>query len=63
MFTGKRCFDGEDVSLILAEVIKRELDWKALRAAVSRAVRSTLKQCLQKDEKTRARDIGDVVSR
>ena len=60
MLTGKRCFDGEDVSLILVEVIKSEPDWKALPAAVSPAVRLTLKQCLQKDPKTRARDIGDV---
>ena len=60
MLTGKRCFDRRSVSLILAEVIKSEPDWKALPAAVSPAVRSTLKQCLQKDPKTRARDIGDV---
>jgi serine/threonine-protein kinase len=60
MLTGKRCFDGEDVSLTLAEVIKSEPDWNALSAAVSPAVRSTLVRCLQKDPKQRIRDIGDV---
>jgi eukaryotic-like serine/threonine-protein kinase len=60
MLTARRCFDGEDVSLTLAEVIKSEPDWKALPAGTPAAVRSTLKQCLQKDPKRRIRDIGDV---
>ena len=60
MLTGKRCFDGEDVSLTLAEVIKGEPNWRALPAATPAAVRSTLKQCLEKDPKGRIRDIGDV---
>jgi serine/threonine-protein kinase len=60
MLTGKRCFHGDDVSLTLAEVIKSEPDWNALPAGLSPAVQSTLKRCLQKDPKLRARDIGDV---
>jgi hypothetical protein len=60
MLTGKRCFDGEDTSLTLAEVIKSDPDWSALPAATPPAVQSTLRQCLQKDPKRRARDIGDV---
>ncbi len=60
MLTGKRCFDGEDVSLTLAEVIKSEPDWKALPATTPPSVRSTLERCLQKDPKHRIRDIGDV---
>ena len=31
MLTGKRAFDGEDVSEILARVIEREPDWSACR--------------------------------
>jgi len=60
MLTAKRCFDGEDTSLTLAEVIKSEPDWSALPTATPPAVRSTIKQCLQKDPKQRVRDIGDV---
>ncbi len=60
MLTGKRCFDGEDTSLTLAEVIKAEPDWNALPAATPPSVRSTLERCLQKDPKHRIRDIGDV---
>ena len=60
MLTGKRCFDGEDTTLTLAEVVKSEPDWTALPPSTSSSVRSTLKRCLQKDAKQRARDIGDV---
>jgi hypothetical protein len=60
MLTGKRCFDGEDTSLTLAEVIKSEPDWKALPATTPPAVQSTLERCLQKEPKHRIRDIGDV---
>jgi hypothetical protein len=48
MLTGKRCFDGADTSSTLAEVIKSEPHWSVLPAATPLAVRSTLKQCLQK---------------
>jgi serine/threonine-protein kinase len=60
MLAGKRCFDGEDTSLTLAEVIKSEPDWSALPATTPAAVRSTLKYCLQKDPRRRFHDIADV---
>ena len=44
MLTGKRPFDGEDVSDTLANVLKREPDWTALRSDVPPAIRTLLQQ-------------------
>ena len=60
MLTGSRPFDGEDVSLTLAAIMKSEPDFKALPADVPAPVRVCLGRCLQKDPKQRLRDIGDV---
>ena len=60
MLTGRRAFEGEDVSLTLASVMKSEPDWDALPGETPPAVRTTLRRCLEKDAAERARDIGDV---
>ena len=60
MLTGKKAFPGEDVSETLAAVIKSEPDWNALPASTSPRFREFLRRCLEKDPKTRRRDIGDV---
>jgi serine/threonine-protein kinase len=57
MLTGKRAFDGEDVSDTLANVLKTEPDWSALPASVPGHIRDLLRQCLLKDRKQR---IGDI---
>ena len=56
LLTGKRLFQGEDVSHTMAAVIMQEpqLD------AVPVTVRRLLQGCLEKDPKKRLRDIGDV---
>jgi eukaryotic-like serine/threonine-protein kinase len=59
MLTGKRAFEGEDVSDTLASVLRSEPDWNALPASSSPHT-SLLKRCLEKDGKRRLRDIGDV---
>lgn len=56
MLTGQRLFHGEDVSQILASVIKQEPDWDRAPAQV----RKLLKCCLEKDPRKRLRDIGDA---
>src|SRR5262245_44276129 len=56
MLTGKRAFDGEDVSDTLANVLKAEPEWSAMPADLSRSIRDVLQGCLQKDRKQR---IGD----
>ena len=62
MLTGKRAFDGEDVSEILARVIEREPDWSALPANIPPGIRRLLKRCLEKNVKERRRDAGDVIA-
>ena len=56
MLTGRRAFEGEDVSSILAAVIQSEPRWDGVPASVRRLLES----CLDKDPKKRLRDIGDV---
>src|SRR5688572_20457571 len=60
MLTGRRAFDGESVTDVIAAIIHKDVDWSALPAATPPAVRTVLRQCLQKDPKQRLRDIGDV---
>jgi serine/threonine-protein kinase len=60
MLAGRRAFDGDDVSEVLASVLAREPDLAALPDPVPGRVRQALRACLQKDLKRRARDIGDV---
>src|SRR5262245_35627383 len=60
MLTGRRAFQGEDISLTLAEVMKSEPDWTLLPADVSGAIRSVVRRCLQKDPRQRLHDIADV---
>jgi hypothetical protein len=60
MLTGKKAFEGETTSDILAAVIRAEPDWIALPADAPQAIRRLLMRCLQKDPKQRLRDIGDA---
>ena len=60
MLTGRRLFDGDTVTDVLAGVIGREPDWRALPPSVGPGIRRVLARCLQKNQKLRYRDIGDV---
>ena len=60
MLTGRRAFEGEEVTETVANVIRVEPAWQALPAGLSPAVTSLLKRCLTKDPKQRMRDGGDV---
>ena len=56
MITGKPLFRGEDISEILAAVIKDEPSLDSVPLKVQRLIYS----CLEKDPKRRLRDIGDA---
>jgi serine/threonine protein kinase len=58
--TGKRPFLGETVSDTLVELLKREPDWDALPEDTPPAIRSLLHRCLEKDQRSRLRDIGEA---
>ena len=60
MLTGARAFKGDDVSEILAEVLKTNVDLSALPAATPANVRAVIERCLQREPKLRLRDIGEA---
>jgi serine/threonine protein kinase/Tol biopolymer transport system component len=60
LLAGKQAFTGEDITEILAAVVKAEPDWTALPATVPGKVRDLLRHCLQKDKRLRLRDAGDA---
>jgi Tol biopolymer transport system component len=58
MLTGRRAFEGEDVSDTLAAVLRGDPDWSALPEPTPRAVRMLIQRCLLKDRKERIADIA-----
>jgi Tol biopolymer transport system component len=60
MFTGQRAFEGDDVSITLANVLKEDVRWDALPPALPASVHRLLRRCLEKDPKRRLSAIGDA---
>jgi serine/threonine-protein kinase len=60
MLTGKKAFEGETVSDVLAAVLRADIDWSALPAETPASVRRVLRRCLDRDPKTRFHDIADA---
>jgi len=60
MLAGERAFKGDDISDVLAAVLRQDIDWKALPADTPAKVRRVLERCLERDPNRRLRDIGDV---
>jgi serine/threonine-protein kinase len=58
MLTGKRAFDGEDVSETLAAVLKSQPDWTAWPGDTPIAVRVLVERCLAKDRRERVADVS-----
>ena len=47
MLTGRRAFEGDDVSLTLSAMLQREPDWTRLPADMAPGPRTYLRRCLQ----------------
>jgi eukaryotic-like serine/threonine-protein kinase len=60
LLTGEQAFHGEDVTDILAAVVRAEPNWQGLPEATPLKVRDLLRRCLQKDKTLRLRDAGDA---
>jgi len=60
MLTGKQAFDGEDITEILAAVVKTEPDWQVLPPTTPAQISILLRRCLRKDRQQRLRDAADV---
>jgi Tol biopolymer transport system component len=60
MLTGTRPFAGDDITDVLAAVVRSDPDWTALPATTPPLVRRLLVRCLTKDAKHRLHDIADA---
>ena len=60
MLVGRRPFSGDTISDSIASILAREPDWSALPSTLPSAVRTLLERCLDKDARTRLRDIGEA---
>ena len=61
MLTGKRAFEGEEVSDTLANVLKSEPDWSVLPSEIPPPIRTLLQSCLTKDPRRRVADISTAL--
>jgi hypothetical protein len=60
MLTGRRAFDGPEVTDVLARILEREPDFTALPSQAPEAIQRLLRRCLQKDRSERLRDVADA---
>jgi eukaryotic-like serine/threonine-protein kinase len=60
MLSGRRVFNGESSSELIAAVIMSEPDLTNLPARVPAAIRRLIQRCLEKDPRQRLRDIGEA---
>ncbi|MSO48379.1 MAG: serine/threonine-protein kinase [Acidobacteria bacterium] len=60
MLTGRRAFEGEDISTTLAAVLMKNPEWTALPAGTPPALVTLVQRCLERDPKQRLRDIGEA---
>jgi len=60
MLSGKRPFEGDDISDTLAAVLRQEVNWNALPASTPAAVKRLIMRCLERDVRRRLRDIGEA---
>jgi serine/threonine protein kinase/Tol biopolymer transport system component len=58
--TGKRAFNGDDVSDTVASVLKSQPDWTALPNDTPAAIRRLLRRSLEKDPRRRLSDMADA---
>jgi len=60
MLTGKKPFDGETLTDIVAAIVRNEADWRALPVDTPPGIQSLLRRCLKKDPVVRVHDIADA---
>jgi serine/threonine protein kinase/Tol biopolymer transport system component len=60
MLAGRAAFSGDEISDILAAVIRAEPEWAGLPASLHWRLREVIERCLKKDARDRYHDISDV---
>ena len=61
LLAGRAAFKGESYSDLMAAILERDPDWRALPADTPAALRRLIQRCLEKDRRQRLRDIGDAL--
>ena len=61
MLTGRRAFEGEDLSDTFVNVLKGDPDWSALPLEIPPSLRTLLQSCLTKDRRHRVADISTAL--
>jgi serine/threonine-protein kinase len=60
ILTGQRLFQGDSVAHVLADVLRGPIDLDKLPKETPRRIRSLMKRCLDRDLRTRLRDIREA---
>jgi len=60
MLTGRKLFDGETVSDLVAAVLKTDIDVARLPESTPPAVRRLVRRCLERNSKNRLHDVADA---
>ena len=60
MLTGRRPFEGELISDVLASVLTTAPNWQALRVDTPEALQRLLRRCLEKDPRRRLQAMGEA---
>ena len=60
MLTAHRLFGGETISDSIGAILHKEPPWELLPAATPPQVHQLLRRCLERDPKSRLRDVGDA---
>jgi serine/threonine protein kinase len=60
LLTGERLFDGETISHTLADVLRAPIHFDKLPKEMPVAIRTLLERCLDRNVKSRLRDIGEA---
>src|SRR5437879_12666035 len=60
LLTCKQAYEGQDITEIVAAVVKSEPYWQVLPSATPAQIRNLLRRCLQKDKAMRLQAAGDA---
>jgi serine/threonine protein kinase/Tol biopolymer transport system component len=60
MLAGRRPFDGEGISEVLAAVIMAPIAFDALPASIPARLQQLVRRCLERDPRRRLRDVGEA---
>ena len=60
MLSGKPAFNGETVTDVLAAIVTRDPDWRALPSGTPPAVARLVRRCLDRDRRRRLADAGEA---